>query len=83
MRLNLTAWTIAVLSTVLVETPAFADSCSEWKNTCTISGPAADGDKNLRKCTAAADECRVQCKKGNKVFVGPFNGAHHPVTSCK
>jgi len=73
---------IVAFAASLGEATALADSCSQWRNTCISSGPPADGDKNLKKCAAAADECKIQCKKGQKVFVGPFNGQHHPVTSC-
>lgn len=82
MRLCFAIWAGTILATLLAGAPASADSCSQWRNTCISSGPPADGDKNVKKCTAAADECRAQCKKGQKVFVGPFNGQHHPVTSC-
>jgi hypothetical protein len=74
---------VTILSTVLAGAPApAADSCSMWKQTCIASGPATDTPGNVRKCTDAAKVCLADCKKGQKYFVGPFNGQHHPVDSC-
>ena len=73
----------ATLSSILVSTSAFADSCSQWKQTCISSkSQTMDPAGDIKKCTEAANVCRAQCKKEQKVFVGPFNGQHHPVDSC-
>lgn len=74
---------VAILSSLSLGTSALADSCSQWKQTCISSKSSTmDPTGDIKKCTEAANVCKAQCKKGQKVFVGPFNGAHHPVTSC-
>jgi len=74
---------VIAMTFLLANTAAFADSCTEWRQTCISSKTnTTDPAGDIKKCTEAASVCRVQCKKGQKVFVGPFNGAHHPVTSC-
>jgi hypothetical protein len=74
---------VIVTSFLLPSSAAFADSCTDWQQTCISSKTSTqDPGGDIRKCTEAANICRIQCKKGQKVFVGPFNGAHHPVTSC-
>jgi hypothetical protein len=74
---------VIVASFLLPTSAAFADSCTDWRQTCISSNiKTQDPAGDIKKCTDAANVCRVECKKGQKVFVGPFNGVHHPVTSC-
>ena len=82
MRLHQSILVVAIFSTVFAGAPALADSCTVWKATCLGSYNGMDQAGAIKKCTDAANVCRVQCKKGQKVFIGPFNGAHHPVDSC-
>jgi len=74
------AFTVATI--ILSSSTAFAESCSSMKGTCLSSYSGADQVGATRKCEAAATVCVASCKKGNKVFIGPFSGANHPVTTC-
>jgi hypothetical protein len=73
---------IIILLALSITPAVAADSCSSWKQFCTSSSPTATTDDSTKKCTAAANECIARCKKGQKYFVGPFNGRLHPVDTC-
>jgi hypothetical protein len=73
---------IAITTLVLASTPSLAESCSTMRGTCIASYSGADQAGGIKKCTDAANVCVASCKKGQKYFVGPFNGALHPVDTC-
>lgn len=82
MKLNRTVLAVITLSALIVP-PAFAaESCTTFRGVCLSSYTGTDQTGAERKCTAAAKDCQERCRKGQKIFVGPINGAHHPVDTC-
>lgn len=73
---------IAVSIFVLLPTPLLAESCTTMRETCIGSYKGTDQASSRKKCAEAANVCIASCKKGQKYFVGPFNGALHPVDTC-
>ena len=65
---------IAVTTLVLASTPSLAESCSTMRGACIASYSGMDQAGGIKKCTDAANVCVASCKKGQKYFVGPFNG---------
>lgn len=74
---------VAATALLLASTPSLAESCSTMKGTCISSYSGTDQVGGMKKCSDAANACIVSCKKGQKYFVGPFNGALHPVDKCE
>ena len=73
---------IVVATLIFSSPPALAESCSTMRATCIASYNGTDQAGGTKKCADAANVCIASCKKGQKHFVGPFNGALHPVDTC-
>lgn len=61
---------------------AFALSCSQRDARCRSPDPAHNKGATAAQCSAALNQCKRDCKAGNKVYVGPVSGTVFPVTSC-
>lgn len=62
--------------------PASAASCSEWLATCRATTGSRVTNPNLKVCDKELAACKVRCKAGKKVWIGPETGREYPVTSC-